>query len=153
MSNIEVLTLGAPTQSALATGRGRRGWKHTFALLAGFVTVVALSVGTDALMHAIGLFPASGAPMSAALFLLALAYRTVYGIAGSYLAAVLAPDRRMAHALVLGAIGLVASAAGAIVACNAGPEFGPLWYPIALVAMALPNAWLGGWLGERRTGV
>ena len=32
---------------------------------------------------------------------------------------------------------------------NKGPEFGPHWYPLALVATALPCAWLGGRLGRQ----
>jgi hypothetical protein len=32
---------------------------------------------------------------------------------------------------------------GAIVTWNRGPEFGPHWYPLALVVTALPAAWLG----------
>src|SRR5262245_64129381 len=48
-----------------------------------------------------------GQPISDSLFLLATLYRSLYGIAGSYVAARLAPDRPMHHALVVGAIGLV----------------------------------------------
>jgi hypothetical protein len=40
--------------------------------------------------------------MGDALFLLATAYRIVYGVAGSYVTARLAPDRPMQHALALG---------------------------------------------------
>ena len=35
---------------------------------------------------------------------------------------------------------------------GAGPEFGPLWYPLTLVAIALPCAFVGGRLAERRQG-
>ena len=35
---------------------------------------------------------------------------------------------------------------GMVVTWNAGPEFGPKWYPLSLVATALPCAWFGGWL-------
>ncbi|HEY2960869.1 MAG TPA: hypothetical protein VGJ37_00510 [Pyrinomonadaceae bacterium] len=27
---------------------------------------------------------------------------------------------------------------------NKGPEFGPGWYPLTLVALSLPLAWIGG---------
>ncbi len=82
--------------------------------------------------------------MSASLFLLATAYRLVYGILGSYIAARLAPNRPMFHALALGVIGLFASTAGAAATWDAGPAFGPKWYPLTLVATALPCAWIGG---------
>jgi len=82
--------------------------------------------------------------MSDALFVLALAYRTIYGVAGGYIVARLSPDRPMLHALVLGVVGFALSIAGAVGTWNRGPEFGPKWYPLALVATALPCAWVGG---------
>ena len=91
-----------------------------------------------------GIFPPLGQPMSDALFLLATAYRIVYGVAGSYITARLAPDRPMQHALVGGAVGLVLSIVGAVATWNRVPSLGPHWYPLALVATALPCAWLGG---------
>lgn len=114
------------------------------AVLAGFVAVVILSIGTDKALQAAGIFPALGQPMSDALFLLATAYRTVDGIAGSYLTARLAPDRPMQHALAGGAVGLVLSTAGAVATWNKVPSLGPHWYPLALVATAIPCAWAGG---------
>lgn len=116
------------------------------ALLAGLIAIVGLSLGTDWVMHAVGALPPLGHPMGHGQAALALAYRIVYGAAGSYIAARLATDRPMTHALALGVIGLAASTAGAAATWNAGPEFGPKWYPLALVATALPCAWVGGWL-------
>ena len=114
------------------------------AVFAGVVAVSVLSLGTDMVMHATGIFPPWFQPMTGSLFMLALAYRVVYGIAGGYIAARLAPNRAMAHALVLGVVGLLLSIAGAAGTWNRGPEFGPKWYPLALVATALPCAWVGG---------
>jgi len=82
--------------------------------------------------------------MSDALFLLATVYRTIYCIGGSYIAARLAPDKPMKHALMLGVVGLIVSTAGAVATWNRGPEFGPHWYPVALIVTAIPCAWLGG---------
>jgi hypothetical protein len=113
------------------------------ALFAGFVAVVILSIGTDMVLHATGVFPPPGRTMSDALFLLATLYRTVYGIAGSYLTARLAPRRPMLHALVGGGIGTAIATLGAILTWNQ-PEFGPHWYPLALVALGMPTAWAGG---------
>ena len=114
------------------------------AVVAGFVVVVVLSLGTDIVLHATGIFPPWGQPMSDALFLLATVYRTAYCIAGSYIVARLAPDRPMRHALVLGVVGLAVSTAGAGATWDKGPEFGPHWYPAALIVTAIPCAWLGG---------
>ncbi|HTE91553.1 MAG TPA: hypothetical protein VK639_21570 [Terriglobales bacterium] len=118
--------------------------KSIGAVLAGFVAVFVLSLGTDVVLHAAGVFPPWDQRMSDALFLLATAYRTIYCSAGSYIAARLAPNRPMGHALALGILGLVVSTAGAVVTWNKGSAFGPHWYPVALVVTAIPCAWLGG---------
>jgi hypothetical protein len=52
----------------------------------------------------------------------------------------------MMHALILGAIGVAASLAGVVMAWNRVAEFGPRWYPVALVVLAMPQSWLGGQL-------
>lgn len=79
----------------------------------------------------------------AGLNLLALTYRIVYAVVGSYIAARFAPHAPMRHALALGVVGLVLSLVGAIVTI-AMVDLGPSWYPVALVLTALPCAWLGG---------
>ena len=125
----------------------RRVGRSIGALLAGFVAVVVLSLGTDTGFRLIGIFPQSGQAMTGALFLLATAYRSVYGVVGSYITARLAPYRPMLHALVGGGVGLVLSTVGVVVAWNK-PDLGPHWYPLALVALAMPQSWVGGKLRE-----
>jgi hypothetical protein len=88
------------------TQRPRHIGRSIGAVLAGFVVVVLLSLGTDVVLHATRVFPPWGQPMDDALFLLAT--------------------------------------------WNAGPAFGPHWYPVATVATALPCAWVGGTLRERQ---
>ena len=122
----------------------RRIGRSMGALLAGFVTVVALSLGTDMALHATGVFPPWGQSMTDALFVLATAYRTIYGVAGSYITARLAPDRPMQHALAGGVAGLAVSIVGAVVTWDRGPAFGPHWYPLTLIVTAMPCAWTGG---------
>lgn len=116
------------------------------AILAGFVFVFIVTLSTDQLLHVTGVFPPWGASMVGydAALLLATAYRIVFGIAGSYVTARLAPDRPMQHALLGGLIGLALSIVGAAVTWNGGPAFGPHWYPLALIVTALPTAWAGG---------
>lgn len=114
------------------------------AVLAGMVAGIVLSLGTDMGFRAAGIFPPLGQPMSDGLFLLATVYRSIFSVAGAYLTARLAPDRPMQHALILGAIGLVVSLVGLVVTWDKGPDFGPKWYPIALVILAMPCAWAGG---------
>ena len=94
------------------TNHPRRILQRIGAVFAGLVVIVALSIGTDLVFSAIGIFPTLGEPMSDALLLMATAYRTVYGVLGSYIAARLAPDRPMEHALALGVVGLGVSLMG-----------------------------------------
>ena len=122
----------------------RRIGRSIGAVLAGMLAVIVLSIGTDVVLHTTGVFPPWGQPVSDAPLLLATAYRTVYGVAGGYIAARLAPNRPMEHALVLGVLGLIVSITGAVVTWNKGPAFGPHWYPLALIVLALPTAWVGG---------
>jgi hypothetical protein len=137
------------TSAVSPTEHPRRLLRSAGALFAGFVVVVVLSLGTDVLLHATGVFPPWGQPMSDALFLLATAYRTLYGILGAYVTARLAPHGPMGHALLGGAIGLVLATVGAVATWDRGPEFGPHWYPLGLIATALPGAWAGGRLHVR----
>lgn len=116
---------------------GRSIW----AVVAGFLVVVALSTATDAVLHATGVFPALGKNMSNELFALATAYRALYGILGSYVTARVAPNKPMKHSLIGAAIGTVIATIGAIATWNMG--IGPHWYPIALILTAFPTGWFG----------
>jgi hypothetical protein len=122
----------------------RRILRSIGAVLAGVIVIFILSLGTDVALHATGIYPPWFQPMSESLFLLATAYRVVYTVLGGYITARLAPNRPMQHALGLGVVGLVLGTAGTVIAWRAGPELGPKWYPLALIATALPCTWLGG---------
>ena len=114
------------------------------AVLAGLVAVGILDLGIDTILHATGVYPPWFHPMITSLWLLAIGYRTIDGVIGGYIAAWLAPDRPVMHALLLGLIGIVLSTVGVIGTWNKGPEFGPKWYPLTLVGIALPCALIGG---------
>jgi hypothetical protein len=119
------------------------------AIVAGFFAVVVLSLGTDQVLHILKVYPPWGDPMpQPPLNALALSYRIIYTIFGSYLAARIAPRNPMRHAMILGCIGTVFGTAGAI--ATIPMHLGPAWYPIALAGTALPCAWIGGLLGSRR---
>jgi hypothetical protein len=136
---VERLRIVTPTSTP-----PRHMLRSTAAVLGGFVAVVALSLGTDQVLHVLEVYPPWGQPMhGAGLNLLALTYRIVYAVVGSYIAARFAPHGPMRHALALGVVGLVLSLVGAIVAITM-VDLGPSWYPVALVLTALPCAWLGG---------
>lgn len=128
----------------------RRRWRSVGAVFLGFITVVVLSVGTDQLLHVLQVYPPWGQPMyDPGLNLLALSYRIVYTILGSYLTARLAPYSPMRHVWALGVIGFIVGMAGAI--ATMPMHLGPEWYPIAIALTALPCAWLGGVLRIRQT--
>ena len=128
-----------------------RSLKSIGALLAGMVVGIALSLGTDKVFRLTGLFPALGQSMAGydRAFLLATVARTVYGVLSSYLTACLAPFRPMQHALLGGFLGLAANTVGVVVALLK-PALGPIWYPLALIVLALPTAWVGGKLRVRQ---
>ena len=113
------------------------------AIVVGFLAVVVLSLGTDQVLHVLKVYPPWGDPMpQPALNALALSYRIVFTIFGSYLAAKIAPRNPMRHAMILGLIGTVFGTAGAV--ATIPMHLGPAWYPIAIAATALPCAWIGG---------
>lgn len=115
--------------------------KSIGAVVAGVVTIVALSVGTDFILETIGIFPPPDQGLYVPwMLMLALIYRSAYAVAGGYVASILAPDQPMRHAIILGIIGIVASIAGAIV----GWDLSSHWYPVALIITSLPFTMLGG---------
>jgi hypothetical protein len=122
--------------------------RSVLAVLAGLVFIFVTHIGTDEAMHAANVFPPKGEPMwDTGLNALALGYRCVFSVLGCALTAWLAPRAPMAHALTLGAIGTVLASLGAYAAIPL--NLGPVWYPVALAASALPCAWVGGMLVRR----
>ena len=131
------------TNSGVSDARPRRLGRSILAIFVGFLTVVVLSLGTDEIFHLLKVYPPWNEPMHApVLNALALSYRIIYTILGSYLAARLAPRNSMRHAWILGIIGFVLGTLGAVATIPL--HLGPAWYPIAIAATALPCAWLGG---------
>ena len=123
--------------------------KSILAVVAALVAVFILSLGTDEILHLLQVYPPWRQRMSDPLFALATAYRIVFNIAGGYIAARLAPSAPMRHAMILGIVGLVLSLLG-VIGSLAKPELGPLWYPLILLILAVPCAWLGGKFATRR---
>jgi hypothetical protein len=124
--------------------------RSMLAVVAGLFTGALLSIAVDVVLHWLRVFPPWGEPVSDGPLALATIYRATFSIFGCYVTARMAPANPMKHALILGAIGVVFSAVGAITTWNRGPAFAPHWYPVALVVIALPCAWLGGKVFELR---
>ncbi len=119
--------------------------KSIGAIVAGFVTVVILSVLTDAICHALGIIP--NGPVYVTLPLaIALAYRTVYTVIGGYVTAKLAPHHAMRHVTILACIGLAAGVTGAITM----DDLGAPWYAWSVALESIPCVWFGGWLANRK---
>lgn len=118
-------------------------------MLAGFLAVVILSTGADAVFHGTGVFPPAPQRMSDGLFLVATLYRTAFTVLGGWITARLAPSRPGAHVGALAMLGTLGGAGGVAVALSQ-PELGPLWYPLVLLVEAIPCVVLGGWLAARR---
>lgn len=64
-------------------------------------------------------------------------------VLGGYLAARLATDRPVSHAMMLGAIGFVLSAIGTFATAGQSAAYGPIWYSLLVTATALPCSFAG----------
>ena len=123
--------------------------KSIGAVLAGLIFIGLSHNLVDFVLESLGIFtPKSVRFDTPWMVITATIYRTILSIVGCYLTGVLAPSRPLLHAMILGAIGLVLSTASAIITIPL--DLGPAWYPIALVLVTLPCAWIGGRLAERR---
>jgi hypothetical protein len=121
--------------------------RSILAVLAGLVFIFVTHTLTDLVFESNGIFPPPNEGLHITwMVLLALGYRIVLSIAGCFLTAKLAPQNPMKHALILGFIGVFLATIGAIVAIPL--NLSPMWYPIALVVISLPCAWVGGKLAS-----
>lgn len=115
--------------------------KSIGAVIAGFATLVILSIITDIILEKTGVMktePFVENPVW--LIVIIILYRTIFNTFGCYLTARLAPGKPMKHAIILGIIGVLLTIAGLIVMWDIPPR----WYPISLIILTLPAAWLGG---------
>jgi len=120
------------------------------AVFAGVIFIIVATTLVDVVLHLTGVFPPIGEMLDDRLALIATSYRVIISVAGARLTAKLAPGKPMKHALILGLVGTVLGLAG--VAANAYKPMGPAWFPIALVVLAIPQCWLGGWIFELQSG-
>ena len=116
--------------------------RSIWAIVAGLLSVIIVTTVIDVVLHAVGVFPPLAEPIDDRLALVASSYRVVLGVAGAWLTARLAPNRPMAHAMILGYLGTVVGLVGVITTWNLG--LGPHWYPISIAVLAIPQCWIGG---------
>jgi hypothetical protein len=116
--------------------------KSIGAVVAGLIFIGVTHSAIDAILEGVGVLPKGNLYVSTPLILFVIFYRAVFSLGGCYITAKLAPKNPMKHSLILGGIGAVLSATGAIV--TADMNLGPAWYAWSLVVIALPVAWLAG---------
>lgn len=115
--------------------------KSIGAVIAGFALLVILSMITDIILEKTGVMktdPFVENPVW--LIVIIVLYRTIFNILGCYLTARLAPNKPLKHAIILGMIGVVLTIVGLIAMWDISPR----WYPISLIVLTLPAAWVGG---------
>lgn len=127
----------------------RRWLASIGAVLAGLIVVIVLSTGMDMVLHASGVYPPLGEPMTdPALYLLALAYRGLFTVMGGWVTARLSPSAPGRHVLVLAGIGLVLGGLGVV--ASLASDLGPAWYAIAVAVTGPLCTLLGGYLCSRK---
>lgn len=114
--------------------------KSIGAVLAGLIFIGVTHSAIDAILETMGILPKGNLYVSTPLIWFVIFYRALFSLFGCYLTAKLAPKNPTMHSLILGGIGTVLSATGAIV--TADMNLGPAWYAWTLAIIALPVAWL-----------
>ena len=122
--------------------------RSVLAIVAGFLFIGVCATGADLALKA-GLpesFGPGGRVDSVPLLLFMQGYVALFAITGCWLAAHLAPNHPMRHALILGALGFVFN----IVGISQMWDTAPAWFHVMSLALVMPYAWFGGWLHTSR---
>ena len=122
--------------------------RSVLAIVAGFLFIGLLSVGTDGIVRALypNAFGADSGTSNTAILVGSTIYVGIYAIIGCWLTATLAGRRPMLHALILGLLGLALNLAGVARMLHLFPT----WYTVVNVLLVMPYAWIGGKLRERQ---
>jgi hypothetical protein len=92
--------------------------KSIWAVVAGLLVIIIVTIVVDIVLHAIRVFPPMDQPINDAQALLATFYRLVISVGGAWLTARLAPYKPMKHALILGCVGTVLGLVGVVATWN-----------------------------------
>ena len=123
--------------------------RSIWALVTGILVAIGVTTVIDVVLHVTGVFPPLNQPINNAQSALATSYRIVISVGAAWLTARLAPAKPMKHVMILGYLGVVFGLIGVVVTWNKG--LGPRWYPVALVVLAIPQAWAGGKIFEAQS--
>lgn len=120
-------------------------FRGLIAVLAGLVTIVILSNGTDTVLELTGVFPSLEAQRNDGfntpwMLVIALSYRLVFGFVGGRVTATLSPSRPSRHVAALVAIGGLLGLAGVIATLGISPA----WFSISMFVLTPVAVWLGG---------
>lgn len=115
--------------------------KGILAVVAGLAALAILSTTTDSVLEKAGVMkPQPFVENPVWVIAIVILYRTLFNTLGCYLTARIAPNKPTQYAMILGIVCVVLTIAGLIAMWDIPPR----WYPISLIALTLPAAWLGG---------
>ena len=122
--------------------------RHIIPVVVGVLITGMLTIVTTNWFSVRGLLPAPGAPATTGVLLLSIAYRGLFVVVGSHMAARLAPagQPRIRYAIAAGVLVLAVN----VVAALAERDAAPLWFLIANIALPVPCAIIGGGTAARR---
>ena len=119
-------------------------------MVVGFLLTIVLALGTDfALLTLFHREPINDFDRESLLLILLLITTNASAAVGGYTAGLVAGRRPLAHALVLGVLGLLASFPLAL----AQWRNEPVWYHVAALALIVPVTAVGGWVCARQQAV
>jgi len=81
----------------------------------GLILIFITHTVTDSILESMGILPKGNLFVGTGLILAVIGYRAAFSLLGCYVTAKLAPQNPMKHSIILGIIGMVLSAIGAIV--------------------------------------
>lgn len=125
-------------------------WRSVAAVVAGFLLAVVLAFGAEfALITLFHREPVNDSDREPTMLLILLLTTNAAVAVGGYFAAWVAVRRPRTHALILGALCLLASVP--LVTTHWVNE--PAWYYVGNLALVLPAATIGGWMYARQQAV
>lgn len=120
--------------------------KSASALFVGFIIIFVLSVVTDILLEKNGYLKIKPFSDNAGwVIALVLICRSLYFVIGGFVAARLAPNHPVRHAVIIGCIGVALNILGAVTTWDIAPH----WFSLSLIFLAFLCSWLGGKLAGR----
>lgn len=114
-------------------------------VIAGSLTIMLTAFGANSLFRTVapGMFAATDNPL---LLVLILCYTAMFSCLGGYVSARLSGSSGFKHAIALGILQTIGSAAAVYQAGDALPG----WYAITVLIFPLPVISLGGYLSARK---